>query len=240
MFDGLYLYEVVLMVLGVVLFLVLVIGFFYQLTHKRGIAPLLAFFTMPVLMIAYPSVKSFQVSGSAVTVETKEQALQANPTDQNARKALQDQVATLSDRPIKDPATLTSLAKAQFSLGDEPQASENLKKALAINPGLPAAQQLQAKITTLEKLDQVAKKVESNPNDTQARADLIRTENAAAKFDLANPAAINKLAHAQLVLGDHDNAAKNNATALKIDPQSASAKQLQTRIFLSKPVAGPH
>ena len=38
MFDGLYLFEWVLMALGVILFIVLVIAFFYQLTHNGASA----------------------------------------------------------------------------------------------------------------------------------------------------------------------------------------------------------
>ena len=47
MFDGLYLFEWVLMALGVILFIVLVIAFFYQLTHNRSVGVLLAFFLVP-------------------------------------------------------------------------------------------------------------------------------------------------------------------------------------------------
>ncbi len=45
--KGLYPGEVVLLILGIVLFVVLVIAFFYQLTHQRSIAALLGFFIPP-------------------------------------------------------------------------------------------------------------------------------------------------------------------------------------------------
>jgi hypothetical protein len=45
--DGLYLGEVVLLVLGAVLFLVLVFAFVYQLLHQRSFKPLLLFFLVP-------------------------------------------------------------------------------------------------------------------------------------------------------------------------------------------------
>lgn len=62
MFDGFYFFEWILMGLGGILFIALVIGFFYQLTHKRSIVGLLAFFVLDVLMIGYPSVQSFQIT----------------------------------------------------------------------------------------------------------------------------------------------------------------------------------
>jgi len=65
---GLYPGEVVLLILGIVLFVVLVIAFFYQLTHQRSLAALLGFF-IPVVMIGYPTITSIQYENGVLTVQ---------------------------------------------------------------------------------------------------------------------------------------------------------------------------
>ena len=79
----------------VILFVVLVIGFFYQLTHKGNIGVLLGFFMVPIAMIGYPSLQSIQISDNKVSLEKKADAVLANPADTTARKELQQQVEKL-------------------------------------------------------------------------------------------------------------------------------------------------
>jgi hypothetical protein len=54
--DGLLLYEITLLMLGVFLFLILSIGLLYYIIKKEQIAKLLFFFFIPIVMIGYPSI----------------------------------------------------------------------------------------------------------------------------------------------------------------------------------------
>jgi tetratricopeptide (TPR) repeat protein len=219
MFDGLYLFEWVLMALGVILFVVLVIGFFYQLTHKGNIGVLLGFFMVPIAMIGYPSLQSIQISDNKVSLEKKADAVLANPADPTARKELQQQVEKLSSRSFSDPGTLTVLSKAQFALGNDQIAKNNLEKALQQDPQLPAAKQLQTKIESIDRLAPLTAQVKNNPTDEKAKAELNQTLSTVAQQPVANPAALLKLAEAQAALGDHAKAEKNIAIVQKINPK---------------------
>jgi len=223
MFDGLYLFEWVLMALGVILFIVLVIAFFYQLTHNRSVGMLLAFFMVPIAMIGYPSLQSIQISDNKVSLEKKADAVLANPADTTARKDLQQQVEKLRSRPFSDPATLTTISKAEFALGDDQVAKNNLGKALQKDPQLPAAKQLQIKIDSLDRLAPLTAQVKSNPTDEKAKAELNQTLNTVAQQPVANPAALLKVAQAQAALGDHAKAEKNIAIVQKINPKLVMA-----------------
>ena len=223
MFDGLYLFEWVLMALGVILFIVLVIAFFYQLTHNRSVGMLLAFFMVPIAMIGYPSLQSIQISDNKVSLEKKADAVLANPADTTARKELQQQVEKLRSRPFSDPATLTTISKAEFALGDDQVAKNNLGKALQKDPQLPAAKQLQIKIDSLDRLAPLTAQVKSNPTDEKAKAELNQTLNTVAQQPVANPAALLKVAQAQAALGDHAKAEKNIAIVQKINPKLVMA-----------------
>jgi tetratricopeptide (TPR) repeat protein len=215
MFDGLYLFEWVLMALGVILFVVLVIAFL----HKRSIGVLLGFFVVPIAMIGYPSLQSIQISDGKVSLEKKADAVLANPADPTARKELQQQVEKLRSRPFSDPATLTVLSKAEFALGNDQVAKNNLEKALQKDPQLPAAKQLQIKIDSLNRLSPLTAQVKSNPADEKAKAELTQTLNTVAQQPLANPSALLKVAQAQAALGDHAKAEKNIAIVQKINPK---------------------
>jgi tetratricopeptide (TPR) repeat protein len=219
MFDGLYLFEWVLMVLGVILFVVLVIGFFYQLTHKRNIGVLLAFFMVPIAMIGYPSLQSIQISKDKISLDKKADTVLAHPADLTARKELEQQVDTLRSRQFSDPATLTVLSKAEFALGQDQTAKNNLEKALQKDPQLPAAKQLQIKIDSLDRLAPLTDKVKSNPTDEKAKAELNQTLNTVAQQPVANPAALFKVAQAQTALGDHAKAKETMAIVQKINPK---------------------
>lgn len=219
MFDGLYFFEWVLMLLGVILFVVLVIAFFYQLVHKRSIGVLLAFFMLPIAMIGYPSLQSIQISDNKVSLEKKADAVLSNPADATARNELKQQVEKLSSRPFSDPATLTVLSKAEFALGNDQVAKNNLEKALQKDPQLPAAKQLQIKIDSLDRLAPLTAQVKNNPTDEKAKAELNQTLNTVAQQPVANPAALLKIAQAQAALGEHAKAEKNIAIVQKINPK---------------------
>jgi hypothetical protein len=223
MFDGLYLFEWVLLVLGVILFVVLVIAFFYQLVHNRSVGVLLAFFIIPIAMIGYSSLQSIQISDNTVSLEKKTDAVLSNPADSTARTELQQQVDKLRSRPYSDPATLTVLAKADFALGNDQAAKSNLEKALQKDPQLQTAKQLQIKIDSLDRLAPLTAQVKSNPTDEKAKAELNQTLNTVAQQPVANPAALLKVAQAQATLGNRVQAEKNIAIVQKINPKLVMA-----------------
>jgi hypothetical protein len=218
MFDGFYLFEWVLMTLGVILFVVLVIAFFYQLVHKRSIAALLAFFVLDIAMIGYPSLKSLEIQGGLVTIEKETNAVLRDPGNTQARAELQQQVDKLGQRSFSQPTNLTAISKAEFALGNEPAAKTKLDKALQRNPDLQQAQQLKTKIENLDRLAPLTAKVESNPADENAKAELAQTLKVVNQQPVANPSALLKVARAQAALGDRENAEKNAAMVRKINP----------------------
>ena len=237
-FDGLYLGEVVLLVLGAILFVVLLIALLYQLMHKRSFAPLLAFFAVSIAMIGYPSLKEIQFKDGVVTLTTITQQVQDNPTDNNLRQQLQQQVAQVSQRPVSSAQSAVAVATAQFELGNEDAAKSNVQKALEVKASDPAAQALQKKLTVMDNLKQLATQVEANPNDAAAKAKLASTEVQASQIKTASPTAIIQVARAQAALGDHTKALETTQRVLKIDPNSPAAIQLQNAIKM-RIAAGP-
>ena len=78
--------------LGVVLFLVLVFAFVYQLLHQRSLNRLLILLLVQVLMTGYPTRKSVQYKDGALTRDQLTRELAENPTGVKLREALDEKV----------------------------------------------------------------------------------------------------------------------------------------------------
>jgi tetratricopeptide (TPR) repeat protein len=230
--QGLYPGEVVLLVLGVVLFLLLVIAFFYQLTHQRSLTALLGFFILPIIMIGYPSITSIQYKDGVLSVEKTTDTLLDNPADPQSRQALEKQVQQIAHRSSNNPVDAVTVAKAQFALGHEEDAAQNLQKALSANADLPEALALKTKMELAQSLERLAALVEQKPADQAAKSALQQSVTAATAIKLANPNAITSLARAQAALGDHTAALQTIDKAVAIDPKAAPALKLRATILM--------
>jgi len=230
LFEGLYLYEVVLLVLGVILFLTLIFALLYQVLHKRKFTSLLGFFMLPIAMVGYPSIKSIQYNDGVITLEKTTQELQSKPTDPAARQTLQDQVNRMAARPAASARSLTILAQAQEALGNEASASGNLEKALQSDPNAVEAKQLQHRIELIKNLTRMSSEIEAHPANLEAKADLQKSLKETSELKVANPDALVQVARAQTVLGDHQKALETAQKVLAINPNSAPALLLQKTI----------
>lgn len=127
MTDGLRLYEVILLMMGVIFFLALVIIFIVYTTQRRPLKPLFMFFAVPVLMLVWPSIAKIKIDGEGADIQTKLAAVEQNPTEEN-KKELKDAVETLEDRGVKDPAVLKRVMLAHYLLGDTAAAKATMQR----------------------------------------------------------------------------------------------------------------
>jgi tetratricopeptide (TPR) repeat protein len=218
--DGLYLGEVVLLVLGVVLFLVLVFAFVYQLLRQRSLKPLLLFFLVPVLMIGYPTIKSVQYKDGALTLDKLTRELAENPTDDKLREALDKKVKDVAPRVANSPKDAVKLAQAQFDLGREDEAARSLERVPASNGSLPEVRELRKRLDQVDRLRSLAGKVEANPGDQQSRAELQRNLAAADQVKWVNPNALAAVSKAHSAVGEHAKAKASIDKAIRIAPNT--------------------
>jgi tetratricopeptide (TPR) repeat protein len=219
--NGLYLGEVVLLVLGVVLFFVLVFAFIYQLRHRRSLKSLLAFFLLPVLMIGYPTIKSVQYKDGAVTLEKMTRELADNPADVKLREALDEKVKDVAPRVANSPSDAVTLAQAQFDLGREDEAARSLEHVPPDNANRPEVRELRTRLDQVDRLRSLAGKVEANPGDQQSRAELQRTLATADQVKWANPNALAVVSKAQSAVGERAKAKASIEKAIRIAPNTA-------------------
>jgi len=71
-----------------------------------------------------------------------------NPTNQQAKKQLEEMTHDVAQQPIASPEMLANIAASEAAVGHTKEAEAFNKKALAINPNLQRALQLQQRIDT--------------------------------------------------------------------------------------------
>jgi len=229
-FNGLYSYEIVLLALGTLMFLVLLFAFVYSLIKKQALGRLFGFFLFPILMIGFPVVSSIKLMNALLEITTKTRELEKKPTDKSTREELVKAVQSVAARPLSNPQTLTTVARAQVALGNDASALTNLDKALQKDPNLPEAVQLKEKIELVRDLDKLTPHVESNPADAAAKAELQKKIADVAKSPIASPETLAKVARAQAAVGAHEQALSNAQKALTINPNLEAAKQVRSQI----------
>ena len=126
LFAGLYSYEIVLVVLGIVLFLVLVIALLRNVFKDKPYAALIPALFIPIVMIGYPSIQSFQYTSGVVEISKAVQQVQDDPSDPQAKatlNSLEPMIAKIEPRAASDPATEKLLVQARRVLSHSPAAN---------------------------------------------------------------------------------------------------------------------
>jgi len=96
--NDLYLYEVILLFLGIFLFLILSAGLIYYIIKKEEFKKLLYFFPVAILMIAYPSIKEIQINNHRLELASNLERFIDNPSDSTAYKNVKEYTQKLESR----------------------------------------------------------------------------------------------------------------------------------------------
>jgi len=141
------LHELVLMFLGVLLFIALLIILVAKAIGNKNIKSLIAFFLLPILMIGYPSIKSFSFMELKVEIKDTARELAQNPADTTAMKKLNNLLLQVDyNRAAGDPDALVEIANAHSTLGNYDSALQFAEKAVTLNPADENAQSAKADI----------------------------------------------------------------------------------------------
>lgn len=130
LFDGLLLYEITLLVLGVILFLILSIGLLYYIIKKEQIAKLLFFFFIPIVMIGYPSITQITISNDKIELTKLQNQILENPEDSVAVQKMEQLTEKLEKRATTSD-DLVQVSTSNLLLGNNEKAAELADKALA-------------------------------------------------------------------------------------------------------------
>jgi len=225
MLQGLYPYEVVIMGLGALLFVVMLIALAAYLIKGKSVTGLVVFFVLSLGMLGFPGLKSLQYKDGLVTLEFNEQQLQQNPENMQAREGLSKGLQAVEDRPADAKASLT-IAKAQWALGNEQAAVKSLQPALGSQTTTQDAIALKQRIESVQKLDDLTAQAEQNPSSVD-KAELEQQLNQVIRQPVVSPKTAATVARAHAALGQNEQAAQSAKKALAIDPNLVAAPKLK-------------
>jgi hypothetical protein len=146
LFEGLYSYEIVLMILGFLLFLACLCIFVARSIKNQSPKNLLPFFLVAIVCIGYPSIQKISYENGKISIDKAARDIVENK-EAPSQKAISNLNAGLrslesSNRPIKDKGILTSIAEAKLKIGEVGEADKYVGRALAIDPNFQKAQGL--------------------------------------------------------------------------------------------------
>lgn len=183
--DGLRLYEVVLLMMGSIMFLVLVIMLIIYASQRRTLKPLLIFFAVPVLMLVWPSVQKLKIDEKGVEFNNAVAKMQQDPSEEN-KKEVKDILSTLENRNVKDPDVRTNVAVAQYLLGDTKAAEATIATLPPKAVTDPRIMNIKNSIAVNTQLKQQLEVVKQNPNDSTQVKELDRIQTKAEQLPIKN------------------------------------------------------
>lgn len=150
-FDGLYSYEIVLLLAGVLLFsallVILVATFLRNRPQESKISntSLIALFVLSVVMMGYPGIQKFSYENGKINLEKTIHQVESKPNDPAVKQELQATVDKLDGR-TSDPKRLLTIARAYRILGKDDKATLLVNSSLKEMPNNLEAQQFKSQL----------------------------------------------------------------------------------------------
>ncbi len=141
LFEGLKIFEIILMVMGVLLFLVQLFILVYYVLHNRPLKYVLPSLIIPIVMIGFPAIQKVQFGNSMLEMRETIAALEENPDDTEARAQLEERLEQLEESENLQPSTLVTLARGHAAKGDTAAALTYVESAMKQAPKLTIQQQ---------------------------------------------------------------------------------------------------
>lgn len=165
--------EITMLVGGILLLVIGIALLVYCVIKRRSYKGLLVIFPLAIIMIGFPSIKSFKVAGAEVDIKDSINGYLAHPNDPNAinglgetldkslspnaptrltaanRSNLSAAVAQLSRRTNLSAESRITLSKAQLVLGQTNVAAATLHSAIRVQTNLVADPKVRVLLKTL-------------------------------------------------------------------------------------------
>lgn len=143
-FDGLFGYEVVMLILGSVLFLLLAFLLAWLIMKKRSYKQTLVFFIVSILMIGFPGIQKITYEQGKLKLEKITREI--NTDNKEEINGLKKRIDVLEPRISSDPEGLVAIARANLVIGDTMKAMTAVTQALKIDTGFVSAREMENKI----------------------------------------------------------------------------------------------
>jgi hypothetical protein len=218
-FEGLYIYEVILLVLGAILFTVLIVLLIFLILKNRSVKALIALFPLCIVMIGFAGIQKVRFDNGVVEIERTTQMLAQNPDDTEAKERLLEILPSVENRPVQSTSNLIALARAHEVMGDLIGAEMYTETVLSRDPASDAAIEMKKRID----LNRSITEYENNPGNTDVRRRLAEETRALEGSGMLEPSTLVTLVEARIALGDTATARNHADTLVSRDPRFESS-----------------
>lgn len=149
LFDGLRLYEIVLLILGTLLFLVLLVLLIVAIVRNRSVKAFILLFPISIVMIGFPAITKIKFDRDGVEIDKITKELVENPSNTELKTKLETLVQKVRPRASESQDGLVKIARAEAVLGDQEKAVKTLDQALTSNPQLEVAKDLKMRLNAV-------------------------------------------------------------------------------------------
>lgn len=234
--DGLHMYEFVLLIMGVLLFVTLLILLIVFAIQRRALKGLIPFFIFPIAMVGFPGYQKISYENGIVTIEKLTQEVTANPADSTARAELTQTLHDIDRQTISTPSTLLKISKAQAAIGDTVSALRTVESAMHSAVASPEGKRLERLYGSPRvRIEKTAVDVAESPRDSSKRVELKNQLAEIQRIPDLSAGTLVAVAKAHAVLGDTAKALMLADSAMKKDTRVAGAAELRSRLLTRRP-----
>jgi hypothetical protein len=215
LFEGLRGYEILMVVLGTLFFIVLLVRLMRTRDNYGG---LIAFFLLAIVMIGYPSIQKIKYDNGVVEIDKIGSGEVPAPTDAAGRASVAETLAFVEQR-APTPITQARVAAVYQRIGDETKAYDIAQK---VAPGASAEV-----ATTLAPIFTAKLKALPVEQPTATQQQEIATLTKHLETAKLTPEQQVTLAGGQAALGKKEDAAKTVEAAKRLDPRITISPKLE-------------
>lgn len=213
--EGLELYAIVLMILGIVLFLVALIFLFRKAADWKLKITL---FLVAIICIGFTAVEKIDFWGA--TVDLKDQL--GKPPEERDEAVIENNIRKLQDVPLSM-ENKTMLAEAYYAVGDRQQALDVATEVLSEDQDNEKAKMIKADIEVKRAIDRIRRDADDMEAKRQLRANLAHLESRRER----GPDYYFTLLQASRALNDTAAARRNWESLKRVDPDYRSSFSMQ-------------
>ncbi|MDD5571689.1 MAG: hypothetical protein PHD97_11130 [Bacteroidales bacterium] len=154
--EGMHFYEVILLILGGLLFISCLIIFILKSVKSTIPYKLISFFIVSIICIGYPSIQKIQFENGKAIIEKKADEIISKPVaevNSKQKEEFNKEVKEIenSDRTITDPNLINKITEAKLKMGDTVGGKAFIDKAVGQNPDLIKEAGIKTQIDNIRK-----------------------------------------------------------------------------------------
>lgn len=165
LFQDMLLWEIILLLLGILLFLTIMGGFIFLIKKDKLKTSYGAFFLFPIIMIAFPAIRYVNFMNGLFEFNTLTEKAEENPEDETIIKKLEEKINEESNSWIRNEEELLLLARANTILKHYEKAETQVEELLEKKPEDEEVKVIKARIEVAKAQEQL----EKDSSNLQAR-----------------------------------------------------------------------